>query len=47
MEGMDFGTVIAGIAAASIVAAIMSSGVIKIAPNFAKWGVNKIVGLFR
>jgi hypothetical protein len=47
MEGTDFGTIVAGIAAAGIVAAILSTGVIKIAPNFTKWGVNKLVGLFR
>lgn len=47
MESMDFSALIAGLAAASIIGAIMAAGGVKILPGFAKWGVNKVVGLFR
>lgn len=43
---MDFSTVLAGVSAAAIVSAILAAGAIKAAPNFAKWGVNKLAGFF-
>lgn len=46
MEGVDFSTVLAGLAATAITAAILSAGAIKAAPNFVKWGVNKLAGFF-
>ena len=47
MSGTDFSTVLAGIAATSVVAAILAAGAIKAAPNFARWGVNKLASFFR
>lgn len=47
MTGVDFSTVLAGIAATTIVSAILAAGAIKAAPNFAKWGVNKLANFFR
>ena len=44
---MDFSEVLTGLAATTIVAAIIAAGAIKAAPNFAKWGVNKLAGFFR
>jgi len=44
---MDFDTVLTGLAATTVVAAIIGSGAVKAAPGFARWGVNKIVGMFR
>lgn len=46
MDGVDFSGVLAGITATAIVAAIVAAGAIKAAPNFAKWGVNKLAGFF-
>jgi hypothetical protein len=46
MDGVDFSTVLAGLAAATIVTAILAAGAIKAAPNFVKWGVNKLAGFF-
>lgn len=44
---MEFGDVLTGLAAAAIVTAIIAAGAIKAAPNFAKWGTNKLAGFFR
>jgi len=43
---MDFSTVLAGLTASAVVTAILAAGAIKAAPNFAKWGVNKLAGFF-
>jgi len=44
--GPDFSTMIAGVASAGAVAAIVAMGVVKIAPNFAKWATNKVASFF-
>lgn len=44
---MEFDSVLTGLAATAIVSAIVAAGAIKAAPNFAKWGVNKLAGFFR
>lgn len=43
---MDFSDVLAGLAAATIVSAIIAAGAIKAGPNFAKWGANKLASFF-
>lgn len=43
---MDFSTVLAGLAAATIVSAILAAGVVKVAPKFARWGVNQLTRMF-
>lgn len=43
---IDFSTMIGGIAGAAAIAAIVSMGVVKIGPNFAKWAVNKVASFF-
>ena len=45
-DDIDYSTMISGVSAAGTVAAIVGMGVIKLAPNFAKWGVNKVAGFF-
>lgn len=44
---LDFSTMTGAIAATAVVAAIVSMGVVKISPNFARWAVNKVAGFFR
>lgn len=44
---MDFSTITGAVSAATIVTAILAMGAIKILPNVAKWGTNKVVGFFR
>ncbi len=44
--GPDFTSMIAGVASAGAVAAIVAMGVVKIAPNFAKWATNKVASFF-
>lgn len=46
MEGLDFSTMTAAVSAATVIAAFVSMGVIKLGPNFAKWAVNKVAGFF-
>ena len=45
--GIDFSTMVAAVSGAAIVAAIVSMGVVKLGPNFARWAVNKVAGFFR
>lgn len=45
--GPDFSSLITGLAAGGVITSIVAMGVIKIGPNFAKWGTNKLVGFFR
>lgn len=44
---MEFGDVLEGLVATTIVTAIIAAGAIKAAPNFAKWGANKLASFFR
>lgn len=44
---LDLTTIIAIPAAAVVVGAIVSMGAVKIAPNFARWAVNKVVNFIR
>ena len=43
---VDFSAMIGGVVATGAVAAIVAMGVVKIAPNFAKWAVNKVASFF-
>lgn len=43
---MDFSDMVAAASATAVVAAIVSMGVVKIGPNFARWAVNKVAGFF-
>lgn len=43
---VDFSAMIGGVVATGCVAAIVAMGVVKIAPNFAKWAVNKVASFF-
>jgi len=43
---VDFSSMIGDVASAGAVAAIVAMGVVKIAPNFAKWAVNKVASFF-
>lgn len=47
MEGMDFSTILTGLAATGAVAAIIGAGAIKAAPGFARWATNKVATFFR
>lgn len=42
----DYASMIGDVASAGAVAAIVAMGVVKIAPNFAKWAVNKVASFF-
>jgi hypothetical protein len=44
---LDLGDMVAVATSAAIVAALVSMGAVKIAPNFARWGINKVAGMFR
>jgi len=44
---LDFAAMIAAVSATGAVAAIVSMGVVKLSPNFARWAVNKVAGFFR
>lgn len=44
---LDLGPMIAIATSAVVVGAIVSMGTVKLAPNFAKWAVNKVAGFFR
>jgi len=44
---LDFAAMIAAVSATAVVAAIVSMGVVKLSPNFARWAVNKVAGFFR
>lgn len=46
MGDLDFSTVLAGIAATTVITAILAAGAIKAGPSFAKWGVNKLASFF-
>lgn len=43
---LDFSTMVESLAFASLVAAIVSFGVVQLAPNFAMWAVDKVAGFF-
>lgn len=44
---MDFTSITAAVAVGTVTAGIIAMGAIKIVPNVAKWGTNKLVGFFR
>ncbi len=44
---MDLSPLTAGVDLATVTTAIIAMGALKMAPNVAKWGVNKIVSFFR
>lgn len=43
---LDFSAMVASIGFAALVAAIVSFGVVQLAPNFAMWAVDKVAGFF-
>ena len=43
---LDLSTMVTGIAVGTVVTSIVAMGVVKIAPNFAKWAVNKVASFF-
>lgn len=44
---MDFSGLTSAVDLTTVTAAIIAMGALKMAPNVAKWGVNKIVSFFR
>lgn len=44
---MDFSALTDAVNVATVTTAIIAMGAIKIVPNVAKWGVNKIANFFR
>lgn len=44
---MDFTAILAAVDATTIVAAITALAAVKISPNVAKWGYNKVIGWIR
>ena len=44
---MDFTTIIAAVDASTIVAALTAIAAVKILPNVARWGYNKVIGWIR
>lgn len=44
---MDFSTITAAVSVGAVSLAIISMGAIKIVPNVARWGTNKLVSFFR
>lgn len=44
---MDFSDIIAAVSVAAVSAGIIAMGAVKIVPNVAKWGTNKLVSFFR
>ena len=43
----DFTAITAAVDATTIVAALTAIAAVKVAPNVAKWGYNKVIGWFR
>lgn len=44
--GLDFSAITSAVDATTIVAAISAIAAIKVLPNVAKWGYNKVIGWF-
>jgi hypothetical protein len=44
---LDFADVTSAVSVTTIVSAITALAALKIAPGFAKWGFNKVIGWFR
>lgn len=44
---MDFSSIISAVAVGAVSAGIIAMGAIKIVPNVARWGTNKLVSFFR
>lgn len=44
---MDFTSITEAVVVTGLVAGIIAMGVVKIGPNVAKWGANKLAGFFR
>lgn len=43
---MDFSDITAAVTVTGLVAGIIAMGVVKIGPNVAKWGANKLASFF-
>ncbi|NMV38267.1 hypothetical protein [Ralstonia insidiosa] len=43
---IDFSTMTAAVSATAVVAALVSMGVVKIGPGFARWALNKVASFF-
>lgn len=46
-DTIDFTAMLAVVSATAVIGAIVSMGVVKLGPNFARWAVNKVAGFFR
>lgn len=44
---MDFSSISAAVSVGAVSLAIIAMGAVKIVPNVAKWGTNKLVSFFR
>ncbi len=44
--GIDFSTMTGSVDTTTVVAALVAMGVVKMAPGFAKWAVNKVGSFF-
>lgn len=44
---MDFTSITSAVAVSTVTAGIIAMGSIKIVPNVARWGTNKLVSFFR
>lgn len=44
---MDFTAIISAVALGTVTAGIIAMGAVKIVPNVARWGTNKLVSFFR
>lgn len=47
METTDYSTILAGLSAATAIAAIVGAGALKAGPGFARWATNKVATFFR
>jgi len=43
---LDFSTMVESLTYAALVTALVSFGVVQLAPNFAMWAVDKVAGFF-
>lgn len=46
-DGPDYSSVAAAVSVAGLIAGLTATAVVKIGPSAAKWGLNKLVSMFR
>jgi Flp pilus assembly pilin Flp len=44
---MDYAVIVTAISVAGLLAAIGATAIVKIGPQVGKWGVNKLISMFR